>query len=154
LHENSLPVPAPLSTAAEQLLNEEILLHLRSDEAFSGQIREKIESAKAFDLKLDRSLLSHAASRRSRALLQALAAAPDDQQLLAQAIKDFDELLTLPWPIDLWQAQNIYFDIRQQVVPAKLAVMKKNDVAAAKWLQQFEQLGDIIGIRPQNDICT
>jgi alpha-amylase/alpha-mannosidase (GH57 family) len=154
LHENSLPVPAPLSAAAEQLLNEEILLSLRSDEAFTGQIREKVESAKAFDLKLDRSSLAYAASRRSRALLLALATAPDDQQRLAQAINDLDELLTLPWPIDLWQAQNIYFDIRHQAVPAKLAMVKKKDVVAAKWLQQFEQLGDIIGISPQNGMSA
>jgi len=123
----SQPVPAPLSAAAEQLLNEEILLYLGSDAAFSGRIREKVESAKAFDLKLDRTLLPHAASRRSRSLLLALAAAADDQQRLAQAINDIDELLTLPWPIDLWQAQNIYFDIRQQAVPAKLVEAQKND---------------------------
>jgi hypothetical protein len=147
LHENALPVPAPLSAAAEQLLNEEILLYLNSDEAFFGRIREKVESAKACDLKLDRILLTHAASQRSRSLLLALAAAPDDQQRLAQAIKDIDELLTLPWSIDLWQAQNIYFDIRQQTLPAKLVAAKKNDTAAAKWLQQFATLGSIMGIR-------
>jgi alpha-amylase/alpha-mannosidase (GH57 family) len=146
LHENALPVPGPLSAAAEQLLNEEILHFLRRDEAFSGRIREKIESARAFDLKLDRTLLTHAASQRSRALLLALAAAPEDPHRLAQAIKDLEELLTLPWPIDLWQAQNIYFDIRQQIVPAKLAEAQKNHAAAAKWLHQFEALGDIMGI--------
>lgn len=145
LHENALPVPAPLSAAAEQLLNEEILLYLESDDAFSGRIREKVESARDFDLKLDRKLLTHAASRRSRSLLLALAAAPDDQKCLAQAIKDLDELLTLPWPIDLWQAQNIYFDIRQQVVPNKVAEVKKN-AAASVWLRHFEELGGIIGI--------
>ena len=148
LHENALPVPAPLSAAAEQLLNEEILLYLGSNEAFLGQIREKIESAKACDLKLDRTLLTHAASLRSRSLLLALATTPEDQQRLTQAITDIDELLSLPWPIDLWQAQNIYFDIRQQIVPAKLAQAKKNDAAAAKWLHQFETLGGIIGISP------
>jgi hypothetical protein len=146
LHENALPVPAPLSAAAEQLLNEEILHYLGNDEAFSGRISEKVESAKAFDLKLDRTLLPYAASRRSHSLLLALAAAPYDQQRLAQAIKDIEELLTLPWPIDLWQAQNIYFDIRQQAVPVKLVEAKKNDVAAIKWLQQFETLGGIMGI--------
>jgi hypothetical protein len=148
LHENALPVPAPLSAAAEQLLNEEILHYLGSDEPFSGRIREKVESAKTFDLKLDRVLLTHAASRRSRLLLRALAVAPHDQQRLAQAIKDLDELLTLPWPIDLWQAQNIYFDIRQQVVPAKRAEVKQNIAAAEKWLKQFEKLGTILGISP------
>jgi alpha-amylase/alpha-mannosidase (GH57 family) len=146
LHENALPVPAPLSAAAEQLLNEEILLYLGSDAAFSGRIREKVESAKAFDLQLDRALLPHAASRRSRSLLLALAAAPDDQQRLAQAIKDLDELLTLPWPIDLWQAQNIYFDIRQQAVPAKRVEAGQGDATAEKWLEQFETLGGIMGI--------
>lgn len=146
LHENALPVPAPLSAAAEQLLNEEILLYLGSDAAFFGRIREKVESAKACDLKLDRTLLTHAASQRSRSLLLSLAAAPDDQHRLAQAIKDIDELLTLPWPIDLWQAQNIYFDIRQQTMPAKLVAAKNNDTAAAKWLQQFATLGGIMGI--------
>jgi alpha-amylase/alpha-mannosidase (GH57 family) len=148
LHENALPVPAPLSAAAEQLLNEEILRYLGSNEPFSGQIREKVESAKTFDLKLDRALLTHAASRRSRLLLRGLAAAPNDQQRLTQAIKDLDELLTLPWPIDLWQAQNIYFDIRQQVVPAKLAEVKQKNAGAEKWLKQFEKLGNIIGISP------
>ena len=148
LHENALPVPAPLSAAAEQLLNEEILLYLRNDAAFSGQIRDKVGSAKAFDLKLDRTLLAHAASQRSRSLLLALAAAPDDQQRLTQAIKDIEELLTLPWPIDLWQAQNIYFDIRQQAVPARFVVAKQGDVSAAKWLHKFEMLGNIMGISP------
>ena len=119
---------------------------MSSDEAFSGRIREKVESAKACDLKLDRTLLTHAASLRSRSLLLSLAAAPDDQQRLAQAIQDIDELLTLPWAIDLWQAQNIYFDIRQQTMPAKLVAAKKNDTSAVKWLQQFETLGSIMGI--------
>lgn len=147
LHENALPVPGPLSAAAEQLLNEELLLYLSSDEPFFGRIREKVESAKACDLKLDRTLLTHAASQRSRSLLLALAAAPDDLQRLAQALKDIDELLTLPWSIDLWQAQNIYFDIRQQTMPAKLVAAQKHDPAAAEWLQQFATLGSIMGIR-------
>ena len=146
LHENALPVPTPLCAAAEQLLNEEILHYLGSGESFSGRIREKVESAKAFDLKLDRALLTHAASRRSRSLLLALAAAPADRQRLAQVIKDLDELLTLPWPIDLWQAQNIYFDIRQQAVPAKLVAEQQNDAEAAEWLQLFAKLGGTMGI--------
>lgn len=147
LHENALPVPTPLSAAAEQLLNEEIRLYLSSAEAFSGQIREKVESARACDLKLDRPLLTHAASQRSRSLLLALAACPDDPQRLAQAIEDLDELLTLPWPIDLWQAQNIYFDIQKQAVAAKV-VQAKVDAAAAGWLRQFQQLGSLLGISP------
>ncbi|MBE0503291.1 MAG: DUF3536 domain-containing protein [Desulfuromonadales bacterium] len=147
LHENALPVPSPLSAAAEQLLNEEIRSYLESDAAFSGRVREKIANAQAFDLKLDRAQLAHAASRSSHARLLALAAAPDDLQRLKQTIKDLEELLTLPWPIDLWQAQNIYFDIRHQVIAVKLAAVQQND-AAAKWLQHFKTLGNSIGISP------
>jgi alpha-amylase/alpha-mannosidase (GH57 family) len=149
LHENSLPVPAPLSAAAEQLLNDEIHHYLESGEAFSGRVREKIAGGQVFDLKLDRALLAHAASRSSHSRLLALAAAPDDTQLLLQTIKDLEELLTLPWPIDLWQAQNIYFDIRYQVMPVMLATRQKNAAPAAKWLHHFETLGHIIGISPK-----
>lgn len=146
LHENALPVPAPLSAAAEQLLNGEILLYLSSEEPFSGRICEKMESAKAFDLKLDRTLLAHAASQRSRSLLLLLAEVPDNQRRLAQAIEDLAELLTLPWPIDLWQAQNIYFAIQQQALPTKVVQANENNAAAVGWVQQFQQLGTILGI--------
>ncbi|MDZ4183833.1 MAG: DUF3536 domain-containing protein [Desulfuromonadales bacterium] len=148
LHENALPVPAPLSAAAEQLLNEEIHSYLESEEPFSGRVREKIESAQSFDLKLDRALLAHAASRSSHSRLLALATAPDDTQRLMETIKDLEELLTLPWPIDLWQAQNIYFDIRHQLIADKIAAVQQNDARAGKWLHHFETLGNIIGIRP------
>lgn len=148
LHENALPVPGPLSAAAEQLLNEEINSYLEGDTAFSGRVREKIASAQAFDLKLDRALLTHAASRSSHSRLLVLAAAPDDAQRLIQTIKDLEELMTLPWPIDLWQAQNIYFDIRHRAIAVKLAAVQQDDTTATKWLKQFEKLGSILGISP------
>lgn len=145
LHEAALPVPAPLSAAVEQLLNEEILLCLRSEEAFSGRLRGKIEDAKNFNLKLDRTDLTHAASQRSRSLLLALADCPTDRHRLTQTIDDFEELLSLPWPIDLWQAQNIYFDIVKQSTRSDFAT-KNLDTMTQEWQQQFRKLGGILGI--------
>lgn len=143
LHENGLTIPGPLSAAAEQLINEEILLILHGHNSFSGLIRKMVESAKNFDLKLDQQLLAHAASLRCHSLLVDLAGQPIDLHLLAQTIADLDEILVLPWPIDLWQAQNIYFDIFQ-----KRRALREDDVPEeSAWMMQFRHLGEILGIR-------
>lgn len=147
LHDNAVPVPPPLLAAAEQLLNEEILHSLGESKEFSGRLRDKVESAKALDLKLDRAALTHAASQRSHSLLLAVADHPGDQKRLLQTINDLAELLTLPWPIDLWQAQNIYFEILQQTSPPSIEQSRRDDETAHGWRQDFQILGQILNIR-------
>lgn len=152
LHKNALPIPAPLSAAAEQLLNEDILQRLNDNEAVVGRIRALLDDARECDLKLDQRLLTHAASRRSRTLMENLAAWPDDRQHLYRAIDGITEILVLPWPLDLWQAQNLYFEVHRNFVPGKSLLSRQGDKDAEVWLDRFRQLGALLGIKIPEEV--
>ena len=112
LREAGMAIPAPLAAASEQIINAEALRLLEEESGDAVRLRELIAASERFELKLDESRIAYAASLKSHRLLAALAADPQSLELLRHAVDGVRLLRELPFGFDLWQAQNLYLEVR------------------------------------------
>ena len=69
-----------------------------------------------------------------------LAAAPDDTERLSHTLAAVNAIQLLPWPLDLWQAQNLYLQMHATATPG-------NSSPSPDWRDGFQRLGAALQIR-------
>jgi hypothetical protein len=52
----------------------------------------------------------------------------------------------MPFEVDVWQVQNIYFALLEAHYPGYAALAAKEDPHAVEWTQTFEKLGGQLAI--------
>jgi len=73
------------------------------------------------------------------------AAKPEDFEKMRHIVEAVALARSLPFPVDLWKVQNIYWEMLQNVYPA--VKKKTGDRAAADWVEAFVALGKQLSIR-------
>lgn len=142
-----IPLPRPLLTAVDYLLNHQIQSLLNEEEPDPKQVSERLEEARRWSITLDRSGVGFAASHRIRALMQRLVEEPDWSPLIETIVALLDLLLTRPIDLDLWEAQNRYFSLGQQRLAVQRQHARQGEAEAVRWLEGFEKLGHLLGVR-------
>lgn len=54
---------------------------------------------------------------------------------------------SLPFPVDLWSVQNIYFQVGQEVYPQFRSRAEKGEDTAKTWVGRFTSLGGKLSCR-------
>jgi hypothetical protein len=66
---------------------------------------------------------------------------PTDLGLLKRLTDLIELVRTLPFDVNLWKVQNVYYQLLQTVYPVLRA---GNEDEARAWTAQFEQLGELL----------
>jgi hypothetical protein len=53
----------------------------------------------------------------------------------------------MPFTVDLWKIQNLYWDMLKANFPAFIQKAQKGDQSAAEWIKDFSSLGEQLKIR-------
>ncbi len=142
--ETRIPSPKPLRSAAEVILNMEMLKLLSDETTDLEKLQKIIADAKHISVPLDSKLLAYKASEKIAAEFNKLSMAPEN----IEAIKSISHLIRmiteLPIELDLWQSQNTAFKIAQNQYRK---IKAQSDVASQAWVTEFSELGKLIGIR-------
>ncbi|HEX6642000.1 MAG TPA: DUF3536 domain-containing protein, partial [Thermoanaerobaculia bacterium] len=141
----SLPQPPEFRAAAELVLNAEVRREAASDELDPDRMLALIAEADESDVALDREGIGFALTRTLERAMARLAEDPDDVERLER----IDQLARLigdvPFEVDLWNAQNSYWELMHTVLPDKRHEAIDN-AAARAWVEQFEGLADTLHI--------
>lgn len=140
LREMRMPLPQPLAAPVEQVLNARLRRQLEEDKLDPQQFRSLLDEAEHFDLKLDRTSLAFTAAARIERLIADLAAAPDDTERLSHTLAAVNAIQLLPWPLDLWQAQNLYLQMHATATSG-------SSPPSPDWRDGFQRLGAALQIR-------
>ena len=111
LSQTDMPRPSALALAADFAINVTVRRALENDPVDPAQLRAALALAEQDHVELDRLQLSYAADQQMRAAMLLLAERPDDRSLLDSALSVAEAMALLPFPADIWQAQNIWYDI-------------------------------------------
>jgi len=87
-------------------------------------------------------------SRAVTGLAEGFANDPTDARLLEAWRKVAALSSGLPFPVDLWSAQNVYYRLQEGIARTLRKQASAGDVAAAAWLAEFEKLGELLGFTP------
>ncbi|MBI5558064.1 MAG: DUF3536 domain-containing protein [Deltaproteobacteria bacterium] len=142
-------IPAPFTVAAEVTLKRKLVKALESRKTTTETMRMLLDEMKRWRIHLDNEWLERALRD---SLEKEMAGVKLDPQItnLKQINAKLSILYLFPVRINLWQVQNVYFDLLQGLYPLKKNQAEAGDLDAGKWLDEFLRLGAGLLINIEN----
>jgi alpha-amylase/alpha-mannosidase (GH57 family) len=149
LIELDLPLPRAFTVAAEFVLNRDLRRAFSSEQFDLSRARSLLEQARAARVTLDRSGLGFALQQTLERLTAAVAEQPADMESLEHLAEVASLSRTLPFEVDLWKAQNTFYEMIRHTYPEIQRRADAGDAVAAEWVRLAgiagEQLAVAIG---------
>ncbi|MDO8674708.1 MAG: DUF3536 domain-containing protein [Candidatus Omnitrophota bacterium] len=147
-NEGRLPLPRMLITVVEFILNRDVCAVLEKDDVDIDRLKGLAEEMKRWAFKRDQANFGFLASQRLNSLMRRLNEHPHDILLMTKITAILEIFTGLSLDLDLWEAQNVYFEMAHTVYP-DIAGPAFGGVADPQlhWVKIFEYLGDILQVR-------
>jgi hypothetical protein len=146
LRDLGLAQPTSLTTAASLALHADLRRALVADDLEPARVRRLLSDAAAQGIVLDTASLQHTLQTTLGRLVERLAAAPLERSTLGQLRAAAELTGVLPFQLDLWRAQNVYWDLLHTVYAGVHRRVEQGDEAARTWTEPFLLLGERLGI--------
>ena len=143
LSDVNYPRPQVLSVAAEFSLNASLRREFRADFLDLREVKNLLNQAKDEGVRLDSEGLAYVMKRKLNGLMTQLQRRPLNQALLRKILLLFDLLKELPFAVNLWKVENLYYQMSRTVYPE----LVRTGSAPAGWFEDFLALGCKLRIR-------
>jgi hypothetical protein len=111
------------------------------------RVQALLEEAKGLNIALDGVSLGFALKGTLERMAAKFSDRPADPALL-QELESLAALsCNLPFPVDLWNVQNIYFKVSREAYPQFHGRAEKGEDAAKAWVGRFTALGGKLSCR-------
>jgi alpha-amylase/alpha-mannosidase (GH57 family) len=147
LSQAGLPKPPALTLAAGFAINAGLRRALQTDPVDSAQMRSFLQLAKADQVPLETANLSYIADQRMKRSMVELQMSAGSVETLERALALARSLVELPFELNLWQAQNIWYEIQGSSGPA-LAALEAEE--RTRWDRSFSELASCLSIDFEN----
>jgi len=143
LSQAGLPKPPALTLAADFAINVGLRRAMENDPIDLALMRSFLSIAKANHVLLETATLSYIADQRMKGAMIDLQNSSGSQEILEHALALARTLMELPFDLNLWQAQNIWYEILR-ASSAGLAMLGPAD--RTQWDKSFCELGSCLSI--------
>jgi alpha-amylase/alpha-mannosidase (GH57 family) len=141
------PVPKAFHAAAELILNIDLHRAVSSKTLDTESIRNLVATAKSWQVDLDADGISYDLQESLERMMIVLVGTPEDSIFLRNMVDCVELAQTMPFNVDLWKVQNLYWDMLQTRYPEFKQRAEKNNQQAAAWVKDFSSLGGLLKIR-------
>jgi hypothetical protein len=131
LHDLSIPVPAALQRAAEIAINNQLRAAFERPELDPSSIQGYLKEASASQTSLDVATLEFAIRKRLEHEAKELADKLDQPENVCKFRELVDLILSLPFAVILWDAQNVLYDPLKQALQSDLGMSNNADATRA-----------------------
>ncbi len=138
-----LPKPSALTLAASFAINAGLRRVLETDPIDQAQLRSFLSLAKADQVPLETANLSYIADQRMKRAMVELQMSLGSLEMLDRALTLARTLTELPFELNLWQAQNIWYEVLRSSGHA-LTALDPDDLP--RWKKDFDKLGSCLSI--------
>jgi alpha-amylase/alpha-mannosidase (GH57 family) len=138
-----LPKPHALTLAAGFAINAGLRRLLESDNIDTAQLRSYLAMAKSDQIPLDSTTLAYIADQRMKRAMVKLQASRGSLELLGNALALALTFSELPFETNLWQAQNIWYEILRAGVDKLTSLTAES---RSQWTQSFRELATCLSI--------
>jgi alpha-amylase/alpha-mannosidase (GH57 family) len=143
LSQAGLPKPPALALAAEFAINAGLRRALEGDPIDQALLRSFLQLAKADKVHLDTTTLSYIADQRMKRAMVELQMSAGSLEMLDRALSLARTLVELPFELNLWQAQNIWYEILRT---SSYALTSQIADDRPRWDKEFNDLGKCLSI--------
>jgi hypothetical protein len=147
LSQAGLPKPPALTMAASFAINAGLKRVLESEPIDQAQLRSYLAMTKADQVQLDTSTLSYIADQRMKRAMVELQVSSGSLEMLDRALALARALTEMPFDLNLWQAQNIWYEILRTSATALSAL---SDEDRPHWDKSFNQLGECLSFNTKD----
>jgi hypothetical protein len=141
-----IPLPKAFTAAAELVLNGDLRRALQEREINAERVNALLESAKIAGVTLDAPTLEFTYRQNLERLANCLARTPT-VSVLRELQEATGLLVKLPFPVDLWRVQNIFYVLMQSVYLQMQKRHVEGEQTAEEWLIIFEDLAQKLAIK-------
>ena len=143
LTQAGLPKPPALTLAAGFAINAGLRHVLEGDPIDQPQLRSFLSLAKADQVPLEMANLSYIADLRMKRAMIDLQMSSGSLEMLERSLMLARSLTELPFDLNLWQAQNIWYEILRTTSYALTALASED---RPRWDKSFSDLGTCLSI--------
>jgi hypothetical protein len=147
LAQAGLPKPPALTLAAGFAINAGLRRALETEPIDQAQLRSFLALAKADQVPLDSPTLSYIADLRMKRAMVELQMSAGSLEILDRALALARTLVELPFELNLWQAQNIWYEILRTSSYALTSLTLED---RPRWDRDFSELGCCLSIDCQS----
>lgn len=143
LGDANYPRPKVLTIAAEFVLNASLRHEFRAEFLDLREVVNLLRQANAEAVQLDSAGLSYLMQRKLTGLMQQFQKHTTNLGLLRKIVSLLDVLKELPFAVNLWEVENLYYQMSKTAYPELIA----NGSVPAEWSDHFLELGRKLRIR-------
>jgi hypothetical protein len=143
LSQTGLPKPPALTLAAGFAVNAGLRRALESNPIDQALLRSFLSLAKADQVPLETATLSYIADQRMKRTMVELQMSSGSLEMLERAVSLARVLRELPFEPNLWQAQNIWYEILRASTYALTSLSAED---RPRWEKTFNELGTCLSI--------
>ncbi len=141
-----IPLPKAFQSAAEIVLNGYLRRAFEQEEIDTERINGLLETAKVEGISLDNATLEFAFRKNIERMAERFAAEPTEAHL--RLLDTAAGLLrSLPFTVDLWKVQNVYYGMLKNVYPKMRENKERGDELAQASIHGFEALGQKLAVK-------
>ena len=140
------PLPKPYQTAAELIINVDLRREFTIDSLNSERITQLIEEASAWNVELDTEGLGFTLQQTIEEIMERYTDTPNDIMQLQELIAAIELATSLPFEVNLWKVQNIYYTMLKTIYPTFQKMAERGDKPTEEWITLFNTLGDRLSI--------
>jgi alpha-amylase/alpha-mannosidase (GH57 family) len=142
-----MPLPNRFRMAADFCLNTDLRAACEKTNLNVQRVRELLAEASRLDIALDSPTIEYALRRTVERLATFLAKSPSSLPLIGKLNDAVALARSLPFEVDLWTAQNVYYRVLRGAHSELGAQADGGDATASAWVGQFLALGENLSFR-------
>ncbi|MFW5932642.1 MAG: DUF3536 domain-containing protein [Candidatus Hadarchaeota archaeon] len=139
--------PSFLVRVAELVTNANLKRIFREKDLDLERLEDVLEDTKIEDIQIDEEKLSFDAARRIERYMEELERSPFNLPLIERVDHLIDLLYSANVNLDLWKAQNYYFEIGKAYYDEMRKKAESGDGEAEKWIEGFDSLGRRLNVK-------
>ncbi len=144
-----VPLPRRFRLAVDFTLNSDLLDAFSAEEVDLDKSRTIIEEIRRTGVKPDAVTLEFSLRRTIERLFARFVANPVEPGLLQRLQETIDLVLSLPFEVRLWEAQNTYYGMMRDYAGQVRERAERGDSEAQAWLEGFARLGEKLKVKFQ-----
>jgi alpha-amylase/alpha-mannosidase (GH57 family) len=141
------PISPSFRSIAETVLNSSLLQGFQEEVPDADKVKDLLESAAFWHVELDKEGLEYALREKIEKLAQKAYDNAGDLLSLRNLAAAVLLTPTLPFTVNFYQTQNIYYELLKIGYPKLKAAAAKGDKSAATWIEEFRDLAANLSIK-------
>jgi len=142
LNSLNIPVPAAFKAAADVAINSQLRQSFERPDLDADNIQSFLKEAATSRVPLDTTTLEFTIRKRLEEQAARFAEHPDDMENVQRFRKQLELAQTLPFPVTLWEVQNISYGPLMKAIEERRLGAENNDPEASTWMKELTALRD------------